>query len=179
MLEIHNDKARLELSTKGKSTKLNGVLKLYLTINYTEDDDKKKTEEDIVFHFKSFIESLYYFEDIVELDLIENFDNEKNTVFTKKKLLIEDFISFCTGSRYITHNLMRVGTINFQYFEQDSSPGVRVVVNTCKITLTFPVNGLYNSKPEQFLKNIDNIKLFQLFWKVLVSLQNLIKLMEV
>ena len=179
MLKTHNDKARLELSTKGKSTKLNDFLKLYLTINYTEDDDKKKTDEDIVFHFKSFIESLYYFEDIVELDVIENFDNEKNAVFTKKKLSIKDFILFCTGSRYITHNLMWAGTINFQYFELDSSPGVRVVVNTCKITLTFPVNGLYNSKPEQLLKNIDNIKLFQLFWKVLVSLQNLIKLMEV
>ena len=77
MLKTHNDKARLELSAKGKSAKLNDVLKLYSTINYTEDDYKKKIEEDVVFNFKNFIESLYYSEDIVELDVTENFDNEK------------------------------------------------------------------------------------------------------
>ena len=48
MLKTHNDKARLELSAKEKSTKLNDVLKPYSTINYTEDDGKKKIEEDIV-----------------------------------------------------------------------------------------------------------------------------------
>ena len=158
MLKAHSDKARLELSAKGKSTKLNDVLKLYSTINYTEDNDEEKIEEDIVFNFKNFIESLYYSEDIVELDVIENFDNEKEKpVVSKKKLTIEDFVSFCTGSRYITYNLMRAGTIDFRHFEQDSSPGVRVVGNTCNITMTFPVNGRYNSEPQQFLKNIDDI----------------------
>ena len=67
---------------------------------------------------------------------------------SKNKLAIEDFVSFCTTSRYITHNLMRVGTIDFRHFEQDSPPGVRVAVNTCNITLTFPVNDRYNSEPE-------------------------------
>ena len=52
---------------------------------------------------------------------------------SKKKLTIEDFVSFCTGSRYITHNLMRDRTIDFRHFKQDYSPGVRVVVNTCNI----------------------------------------------
>ena len=99
--------------------------------------------------------SLYYSEDFVELDVIENFDNEKEKpVVSKKKLTIEDFVSFCTGSRYITHNLMQGGTIDFRHFEQDSSPGVRVVVNTCNIALIFPVNSRYNSKPQQLLKNI-------------------------
>ena len=51
---------------------------------------------------------------------------------------------------------MRVGTIDFRHFRQDYLPGVRVVVNTCNITLTFSVNGRYNSEPEQFLKNIIN-----------------------
>ena len=107
MLKTHNDKARLELSAKGKSTKLNDVLKLYSTINYSEDDGKEKIEEDIVFNFKNFIESLYYSEDIVEMDVIENFDNVKEKpVVTKKKLSIEDFVSFCAGSRHVTHNLM-------------------------------------------------------------------------
>ena len=73
---------------------------------------------------------------------------------SKKKLTIENFVLFCTGFRYITHKLMQAGTINFRHFEQDSSPGIRVVVNTCNITLTFSVNGCYNSEPEQFLKNI-------------------------
>ena len=97
MLKAHSDKARLELSAKGKSTKLNDVLKLYSTINYTEDNEKK-IEEDIVFNFKNFIESLCYSADIVELDVTENFDNEKEKpVVSKKKLTIEDFVSFCTG----------------------------------------------------------------------------------
>ena len=61
MLKTHNDNARLELSTKGQSTKINGVLKLYSKINYCEVDDKKKIEVDIAFNFKNFIESLYYF----------------------------------------------------------------------------------------------------------------------
>ena len=52
---------------------------------------------------------------------------------------------------------MGAGTIAFRHFEQDSSPGVRVAVDTWNITLTFPVNGRYNSEPEQFLKNIDDI----------------------
>ena len=87
--------------------------------------------------------------------MIENFDNEKEKpVFSKKKLTIEDFVSFCTESRDITRNLIEAGTINFRHFEQDSSPRVRVVVNTCNITLTVPVNGRYNSEPEQLLKNI-------------------------
>ena len=87
--------------------------------------------------------------------MIENFDNEKEKpVVTQKKLSMEDFVSYCTRSRYITHNLMRARTIDYRHFEHDSSPGVRVVVNTCNITLTFPVNGCYNSEPEQFLKNI-------------------------
>ena len=95
MLKTHNDQARLKLSAKGKSTKLNDVLKLYSTINYMEDDDKKKIEEDIVFDFKNSMESLYYSEDIVEQDVTENFDNEKEKpVVTKKKLSIEDFVSF-------------------------------------------------------------------------------------
>ena len=98
--------------------------------------------------------------------MIENFDNKKEKpVVSKKKLTIEDFVSFCTGSRYITHNLMRAGTIDFRHFEQDSSPGVRVVVNTCNITLTFPVNGRYNSEPEQCLKNIDDIRCSPCFGK--------------
>ena len=77
MLKAHSDKARLQLSAKGKSTNLNDVLKMHSTINYTEDNDKKKIEEDIVFNFKNFIQSRYYSEDIVELDVIENFNNEK------------------------------------------------------------------------------------------------------
>ena len=87
--------------------------------------------------------------------MIENFDNKKEKpVVSRKKLTIEDFVSFCTGSRYIAHNLMRDGTIHFRQFKQDYSAGVRVVVNTCNINLTFPVNGRYNSEPEQVLKNI-------------------------
>ena len=114
VLKTHNDQTRLKLSAKGESTKLNDVLKLYSTINYTEDDNKKKIEEDIVFDFKNFIESLYYSEDIGELDVIENVDNEKEKpVVTKKKLSIEDFVSFCRGSRYKTHNLMGARTIDF------------------------------------------------------------------
>ena len=89
-------------------------------------------------------------EDIVELDVLD-FDKEKKPVVAKKKLLVEDFVSFCTGSRYITLiqiyiYIMQAVTINFQYFELDSSPGVRVVVNTFNITLTFLVNGCYKSK---------------------------------
>ena len=42
MLKAHSDKARLELSAKGKSTNLNEVLKLHSTINYAEDNGKKK-----------------------------------------------------------------------------------------------------------------------------------------
>ena len=109
----------------------------------------------VIGKIKKIIESLHYSED--ELDVIENFDNEKEKpVVTKKKLSIEDFVSFCTGSRYITHNSMQAGIIDFRHFEQDSLPGVKVVVNTCNIILTFRDGG-YNSEPQQFLKNIDDI----------------------
>ena len=114
VLKTHNDKTRREISAEGKSTKINDILNLYVTINYTEDDDKKKIDEDIVFNFQSFIESLSYTEVIVEFDVIENFDNKtEKTVFTKEKLSKENFVSFCTGSRYITHNSIRAGIIDF------------------------------------------------------------------
>ena len=114
LLKTHNDKTRREISAEGKSTKINDILNLYVTINYTEDDDKKKIDEDIVFNFQSFIESLSYTEVIVEFDVIENFDNKtEKTVFTKEKLSKENFVSFCTGSRYITHNSIRAGIIDF------------------------------------------------------------------
>ena len=91
---------------------------------------------------------------------------EGKSSVSKKKLTVEDFVSFCTGSRYIAHNLMRDGTINFRHFKQDYSPGVRAVVNSCNITLTFPLNGRYNSEPEQFLKNIiDDISCSSCFEK--------------
>ena len=87
---MYNDKARLKLSVKGKSTKLNDILKLYSTITYIEHDDKEKIEEDIVFNFKNLIECLYHSEDIVEQDLTENFDNEKEEpVVTKNRDLLE------------------------------------------------------------------------------------------
>ena len=54
-------RVRFKLSAKRKSTRLNDVLKLYSTIDYTEDNDKKKIEEDIFSNLKNFIESLYYF----------------------------------------------------------------------------------------------------------------------
>ena len=114
VLKTHNDKTRREISAEGKSTKINDILNLYVTIHYTEDDDKKKIDEDIVFNFQSFIESLSYTEVIVEFDVIENFDNKtEKTVFTKEKLSKENFVSFCTGSRYITHNSIRAGIIDF------------------------------------------------------------------
>ena len=61
MLKTHNDNARLELSTKGKQTKINDALKLYSKINYWQVDEKKNIEVDIVFNFKNFNEPLYYF----------------------------------------------------------------------------------------------------------------------
>ena len=71
----------------------------------------------ILFSISKISLSLYYSEDIVELDVTENFDNGKEKpVVSKKKVRIEDFVSFCTGSRYVTHNLMRAGTIDFRHF---------------------------------------------------------------
>ena len=90
--------------------------------------------------------------------MIENFDNEKEKpLFTKNKLSIDDFVSFCTGSRYITHNLMQARTIDLRHFEQDYSTRIRVVVNTSNITLAFPVNSRCNLEPDQFLKSIVDI----------------------
>ena len=95
MLKTHDDKARLELSVKGKLTRLYDVLKLYLTISYTEDDDKKKIEEDIFLNFINFIESLHYSEDIAELDVIENFnDRRKSRWFLKKSYRLRILFHF-------------------------------------------------------------------------------------
>ena len=109
--------------------------------------------------------------------MTENFDNEKEKpVVAKKKLSFEDFVSFCTGSRYITHNLMRAKTIDFRHFELDFSPRVKVVVNTYNITLTFSVNGRYSLQPEQFLKNaVDVIHCPPCFGKCCIPLYKLRK----
>ena len=56
---------------------------------------KKKIEEYIVFNFKNFIESLHYSEDIVELVVIENFDNGKEKpVVTKKSYRLRILFRF-------------------------------------------------------------------------------------
>ena len=90
------------------------------------------------------------------------------TLVAKKKLSIEDFVSFCTGSRHITHNLMRAKTIHFRHFV--------VVVNTCNITLTFSVNDRYSFQPEQFLKNaVDVIYCPPCFGKCYIPLYKLRK----
>ena len=109
--------------------------------------------------------------------MTENFDNEKKKpVVAKKKLSIEDVVSFCTRFRYITHNLMPSKTIDFRHFEQDFSPRVKVVVNTCNITLTFSVNGRYSLQPEQYLKNaVDVIYCPHCFGKCYIPLYKLRK----
>ena len=68
----------------------------------------------------------------------------KSQWLLKRSYQLRILFHFCTRSRCMTHNLIRGGTIDLQHFEQDSSPGVKVVVNNCNITLTFPVNGRYN-----------------------------------
>ena len=62
MLKTHNEKARLEFSAKGKSTKLNDVLKLYSTINYKEGDgDGEKKMNNILFSVLKISFSIYTF----------------------------------------------------------------------------------------------------------------------
>ena len=46
---------------------------------------RKKIEENIVSNFEKFIEVLYYSEDIVELDVIENFDNRRKSQWLLKR----------------------------------------------------------------------------------------------
>ena len=160
-MKSHVADALLELSSNGRVTKLNDVLRLYSTIHYTADDnDKKQREEDIVFNFTNFIESLYQSEGIDPVQLYDAEDEiEKAPV--AKTLSIEDFICFCTGSRYITPSVVLTGTIEFLHFtsnEKKLHSGMRVMVNTCNITLTFPVNDRYAFDPSVFVNNlIDDI----------------------
>ena len=89
--------------------------------------------------------------------MIEDFDNKKEKpVVSKKKLTIEDFASFCTGSRCKAHNLMRIF--------KDSSPAVRVVVSTCSITLTFPVNGQGRNQNDYVSGASVNVKKCRPLW---------------
>ena len=60
-------------------------MKLYSTINYTEDGNKKKIEEDIVFNSKNLILKTL-------LDVIENFAyGKEKPLVTKTKLSVENF----------------------------------------------------------------------------------------
>ena len=154
-MKSHVADALLELSSNGRVTKLNDVLRLYSTIHYTADDnDKKQREEDIVFNFTNFIESLYQSEGIDPVQLYDAEDEiEKAPV--AKTLSIEDFICFCTDSRYITPSSVLTGTIEFLHFTSKNQ-GMRVMVNTCSIT--FPVNDRYAFDPSVFVNNlIDDI----------------------
>ena len=71
VLKNHKLEAVLELSNQGRCTELKDVLNLFTDINYSEDNKKKKTEEDIVFNFLNAIEAIFNNENKA-VDVIEN-----------------------------------------------------------------------------------------------------------
>lgn len=156
VLKEHSEDAIRELCRGSEKGAVNDVLKLF-SPSYTETSqgdivksDKKCKEEDIYFNFTNFVESLHEDDRNYSLNVIDVETGDTTT----KHVTINDFLMFCTGSRYISQSMKGTGKIKFHHLDSnDHCKGMRVVANTCDLTLTFPVNERYINQPQTFINN--------------------------
>ena len=139
----------MELSNQGRCTELQDVLNLFTDIRYSENEERKKKEEDIVFNFLNAMEAIFNNEN-KPVEVFENpLNHEDNSeqISQKTTLSIEDIVMFFTGSKFITASMKNVGTINFLHCEEGEKnfDGTRITVNTCGLSITFPVNKRYSN----------------------------------
>jgi len=118
-----------------------------VNISYSEEASKKEKEEDIVYNFTNFCESL----DVTAYNhstiLIEE-DCEVEDTF----VALVELIRFCSGSNFILDSMKSKGTIKFIYPGEESF-GQRLEARTCFLSLEFPVSDRYCGSPEDFVKN--------------------------
>lgn len=160
-MKEHPGEAFKEL-TKSNEIKLTDILELMCTnVYYTNDSDgdldkrnKKQLEEDIVFNFTNFLEHLDE-NKVSEIKEVVMIDIEVALKKFKRDISLNDVVLFCTGSKYISEAIKRKGGIEFLHLDPgDKRYNMRVLVNTCNLTLTFPVTKRYTCQPAEFNNNI-------------------------
>ena len=140
------------------------LLEVFKTVNYTiNSTEKKDKEEDIVYNFSNFLESLdvkAYNRLTISIDYDDDEEEEGNKQENKdavestyqRNITLIDVIRFCTGSKYILDSMKGNGTIKFIYPGQNAH-GQRIEAHTCAILLEFPVTERYYNSPESFIEN--------------------------
>eukprot|EP00112_Aurelia_sp_Birch-Aquarium-sp1_P011988 Seg2516.4 transcript_id=Seg2516.4/GoldUCD/mRNA.D3Y31 product="hypothetical protein" protein_id=Seg2516.4/GoldUCD/D3Y31 len=145
VLEEHYEESKLEFLLSSKDTASN-ITSLYTNIEYSEGTEKE-AEEDIYYNFTNFLEKLEH-EGSMHLMKIELNEDGSETE-TTKEISLQEVAQFCTGSRFITHEMKGKGTISFDIARKYGT----VVVNTCSVGLTFPVSERYSASPEAFIES--------------------------
>ena len=145
VLEEHYEESKLEFLLSSKDSASN-ITSLYTNIEYSKGMEKE-AEEDIYYNFTNFLEKLEH-EGSMHLMKIELNEDGSETE-TTKEISLQEVAQFCTGSRFITHEMKGKGTISFDNARKYGT----VVVNTCSIGLTFPVIERYSASPEVFIES--------------------------
>eukprot|EP00794_Sanderia_malayensis_P016586 gene16586-18273_t len=110
----------------------------FATINYTCDADKnemREKEEDVYFKPHSFLEGLQY--DSQEKRQTIELEDEAE-IHVERCVSLADVLKFCSGSKYITKDMVGKGSISFIHPKPEQY-GMGIMANTCSLVLTLPV----------------------------------------
>lgn len=83
-------------------------LSVYSTIKYNNNKEMKEQEEDIIYNFTNFVESLDFKN--YEITIESLIPNEKQKQI---QISLKDVARFCTGSYYVMESMKSKGTIKF------------------------------------------------------------------
>eukprot|EP00794_Sanderia_malayensis_P017949 gene17949-19744_t len=148
ILQNHYEESRLEFSTPD-SLKASDFLSVFATINYTCDADKnemREKEEDVYFNLTGFLEGLQY--DSQEKRQTIELEDEAE-IHVERCVSLADVLKFCSGSKYITKDMVGKGSISFIHPKPEQY-GMGIMANTCSLVLTLPVSPRYSATPEAF-----------------------------
>lgn len=167
----YKDSVKELINIVGKQTSQE-LLKVFKNVSYTLSNggdeietEKRSREEDIVYNFTNFVESLDVEDLCVETIAIDSDSDEDEGAANKKvveknltkRISLIDCIQFCSGSKYILESMKEKGTVTFMY-PDNASRGKRIVVSTCALVISFPVTARYYGSSEAFNEHFcDNI----------------------
>ena len=146
ILTKYPERSLEELIYDSKSVVTAKALKEMFKLDYSDDGPMKTKEEDIVFQWVNFLEEIEL--GTTPILKIHEIDGEIQNV----TLTLELVLKFLTGCKFLpVGGLGKQGKI---FFTHNCQQGTRVLISTCAITVTFPVNDRYST--DNFAMNLSD-----------------------
>lgn len=143
----HYDELKQELLACNES-KAEEFLKIF-NPDYSGDSSLREKQEDIYYNFTNFVETIeqepFKFTDAVQLD-------DEIEIKSEKLIKMSDVIQFCTGSKYVMPAMIGNGKISF-IEPGDICFGRRVTVQTCTLSVVFPLSERYYISTNRFMES--------------------------